>query len=68
MATFDVYCNPGAHAATIPFLVGVQSEHLIGLNASSQPSPRRELRQRIDSLHEQQDGITGALDWLFDTF
>lgn len=32
MARFDVYLNPGAHAAATPFLVDVQSEHLAGLN------------------------------------
>jgi len=32
MARFDIYRNPGAHAATTPFLVDVQSEHLSGLN------------------------------------
>ncbi|SAH97084.1 CcdB protein [Bordetella ansorpii] len=32
MARFDVYPNPGAHAATTPFLLDVQSEHLAGLN------------------------------------
>jgi len=32
MARFDVYRNPGAHAAATPFLVDVQSDHLAGLN------------------------------------
>ncbi|ARP97307.1 CcdB family protein [Bordetella genomosp. 13] len=32
MARFDVYRNPGAHAATTPFLLDVQSEHLAPLN------------------------------------
>jgi len=31
MARFDIYRNPGTHAATTPFLVDVQSEHLSSL-------------------------------------
>jgi toxin CcdB len=31
MARFDIYRNAGAHAATTPFLVDVQSEHVSGL-------------------------------------
>ena len=32
MARFDVYPNPGAHAATTPYLVDVQSDLLDGLD------------------------------------
>jgi toxin CcdB len=33
MARFDVYRNTGAHAATTPYIVDVQSEHLAGLTS-----------------------------------
>jgi len=32
MARFDVYANPGKHAATTPFLLDVQSDLLDGLD------------------------------------
>ena len=33
MARFDVYANPGNHAATTPYLLGVQSDLLNGLDS-----------------------------------
>ena len=33
MARFDVYPNPGQHAKTTPFLLGVQSDLLDGLES-----------------------------------
>lgn len=33
MARFDVYANPGSHAATTPFLLDVQSDLLDGLDS-----------------------------------
>lgn len=33
MARFDVYANPGAHAATTPYLLDVQSNLLDGLDS-----------------------------------
>jgi toxin CcdB len=32
MARFDVYANPGSHAATTPYLLDVQSDLLDGLD------------------------------------
>lgn len=32
MARFDVYANPGSHAATTPYLLDVQSDLLSGLD------------------------------------
>jgi toxin CcdB len=33
MARFDVYANPGSHAATTPYLLDVQSDLLNGLDS-----------------------------------
>jgi toxin CcdB len=33
MARFDVYANPGSHAATTPYLLDVQSDLLDGLDS-----------------------------------
>ncbi len=33
MARFDVYANPGGHAATTPYLLDVQSDLLDGLDS-----------------------------------
>ena len=33
MARFDVYANPGSHADTTPYLLGVQSDLLDGLES-----------------------------------
>ena len=33
MARFDLYANPGAHAATTPYLLDVQSDLLDGLGS-----------------------------------
>ena len=33
MARFDVYANPGSHAATTPYLLAVQSDLLNGLDS-----------------------------------
>lgn len=43
MARFDVYANPGSHAATTPYLLDVQSDLLNGLD-SRMVIPMRSLK------------------------
>ena len=44
MARFDVYANPGSHAATTPYLLDVQSDLLDGLD-TRMVIPMRSLSQ-----------------------
>jgi toxin CcdB len=56
MARFDVYANPGNHAASTPHLLETPKMGAI---------PQRVLQSRVTSLAQAQDQITAAVDFLF---
>ena len=54
MARFDVYANPGNHAASTPYLLETPKMGAV---------PQRVLKSRVTSL--AQDQIAAAVDFLF---
>lgn len=56
IARFDVYANPGNHAASTPYLLETPKMGAV---------PQRVLKSRVTSLAQAQDQITAAVDFLF---
>jgi len=56
MARFDVYPKPGAHASTTPYLLVTPKMGSV---------PKRVLKVSVACLADEQDQITGAMDFLF---